>query len=394
MRDPANEQNATPITPLGSLLVKVHSRCNLMCDYCYEYNCGNTSWRKKPKEMSEAVYEQMLLRVREHSLRHGVREQFFSLHGGEPLLRRLDFFRYAVARAREVLGPEITVQFGTQTNATLMTAETVELFAELGIGVGVSIDGPEPVHNKNRVYSNGRPSYQDTLAGLQHLLTERGRTVFGGILAVMDVTEDPLPVFEHLAAFAPPSIDFLEPHGSWDDLPAGKATPEDTPYGDWLIRLFDHWFDGSRRAVAIRKFEELIEHLLGGAGSVESFGLEPVSLLTVATDGAIEMVDCIKASGPNAENLGLNVFDHDFDTALAHPMMRLRQIGIAALPPVCQSCELVWVCGGGYLPHRYGAGNGYRNPTIYCADYRKLIPHIRSRLEPVLDARPRPQPAV
>ena len=219
MRDPANEQNATPITPLGSLLVKVHSRCNLMCDYCYEYNCGNTSWRKKPKEMSEAVYEQMLLRVREHSLRHGAREQFFSLHGGEPLLRRLDFFRYAVARAREVLGPEITVQFGTQTNATLMTAETVELFAELGIGVGVSIDGPEPVHNKNRVYSNGRPSYQDTLAGLQHLLTERGRTVFGGILAVMDVTEDPLPVFEHLAVFAPPSIDFLEPHGSWDDLP-------------------------------------------------------------------------------------------------------------------------------------------------------------------------------
>ena len=54
----------------------------------------------------------------------------------------------------------------------------------------------------------------------------------------------------------------------------------------------------------------------------------------------------------------------------------------------------MWVCGGGYLPHRYGAGNGYRNPTIYCADYRKLIPHIRSRLEQVLDARPRPQATV
>ena len=394
MHDHNNEKTTAPLTPLSSLLVKVHSRCNLMCDYCYEYNCGNTSWRKKPKEMSEAVYEKMLERVREHSLQHGVREQFFSLHGGEPLLRRLDFFRYAVTRAQKVLGPEIIVKFGTQTNATLLTEATVDLFAELEIGIGVSIDGPEQVHNKNRVYSNGRPSYQDTLTGLQHLLTERGRTVFGGILAVIDVSEDPIPVFEHLAAFEPPSIDFLEPHGSWDSLPMGKSTADDTCYGDWLIRLFDHWFDGNSRAVPIRKFEELIEHLMGGTGSVESFGLEPVSLITVATDGAIEMVDCIKASGPNAEYLGLNVFDHDFDMALAHPMMRQRQIGIEALAPICHSCELVWVCGGGYLPHRYGASNGYRNPTIYCADYRKLIQHIRSRLEAVLYAQPHAQATV
>lgn len=377
---PDTSGNVTRMTPMGSLLVKIHSRCNLMCDYCYEYNCGNTSWRKKPKEMSEAVYEQMLRRVREHSLRHDLREQFFSLHGGEPLLRRLDFFRYAVSRAREVLGPEIAISFGTQTNATLITAATVDLFAELGIVAGVSIDGPEHVHNKNRVYSNGLPSYQDTLFGLRHLLTEQGRNVFGGILAVIDITEDPVLVFEHLAAFAPPSIDFLEPHGTWDSLPIGKRNLEDTVYGDWLIRLFDHWFDGGSRTVPIRKFEEIIEHLMGGAGSVESFGLEPVSLLTVATDGAIEMVDCIKASSPDAENLGLNVFDHDFDMALNHPMMRLRQMGREALPSTCQQCDLVWVCGGGYLPHRYSVNDGYRNPTVYCADYLKLIRHIRSRL--------------
>ncbi|MEI7613565.1 MAG: radical SAM protein [Betaproteobacteria bacterium] len=385
MNDQRNESDTAMITPLSCLLVKVHSRCNLMCDYCYEYNCGNTSWRKKPKEMSEVVYEQMLLRVRDHSLRHGVREQFFSFHGGEPLLRRPDFFRYAVARAKEVLGPEISIKFGTQTNATLLTEETVNLFAELEIGVGVSIDGPEHVHNKNRVYSNGRPSYQDTLSGLQHLLTERGRSIFGGILAVMDVNEDPIPVFEHLSSFRPPSVDFLEPHGNWDELPIGKASADDLRYADWLIRLFDYWFDGGGRAVPIRKFEEIIEHLLGGKGSVESFGLEPVSLLTIATDGAIEMVDCIKASGPDAEYLGLNVFDHEFDAALAHPMMRLRQIGIDALAASCRSCKLVWVCGGGYLPHRYSTNNGYINPTIYCSDYKKLIQHIQYRLEDVLN---------
>ncbi len=132
-------------TPLASFLIKVHSRCNLMCDYCYEYNSGNTSWKRKPREMSWDVYEQTLFRVREHSLKHKIRRQFFSFHGGEPLLRGMDFFRRAVDRARAVLQPEIEIGFGTQTNGTLLTADFALAFADLRIGVGVSLDGPRHV---------------------------------------------------------------------------------------------------------------------------------------------------------------------------------------------------------------------------------------------------------
>lgn len=330
--------------------------------------------------MSWEVYEQTLVRVREHSLKHGLQQQFFSFHGGEPLLRGAEFFRRAVERARSVLQPEIGIGFGTQTNATLMTPEFAEMFANLGVSVGVSIDGPRHVHDRYRVHSDGTPSFDDTMRGVGHLLTSPGRQAFGGILAVINVKEDPVAIFDFLSGLNPPQIDFLEPHGTWDRLPTGKPTAADTAYGDWLIRLFEHWFNGPRTEISVRKFEEIIEHLYGGHGEVESFGLEPVTLVTVATDGAIEAVDCVKASFPGAEVLGLNVFDNSFDEVLEHPSVRSRQVGEHALAEECLNCGNMSVCGGGYYPHRYGRQSGFRNPTIFCADYRKLIEHIRRRV--------------
>jgi uncharacterized protein len=126
----------------------------------------------------------------------------------------------------------------------------------------------------------------------------------------------------------------------------------------------------------IRKFEEIIEHIFGGKGTLEAFGLEPVGLVTIASDGAYESVDCIKASYPEAENLGLNIFDNSLDEVLTHPMINVRQIGLEGLSEKCCNCQLVTICGGGYIAHRYGKENGFRNPTIYCEDYRKLIEYI------------------
>jgi uncharacterized protein len=353
-----------------------------MCDYCYEYNCGNTSWREKPREMAWNVYTQAVSRIIEHVTGHDRKSVFFSFHGGEPLLRSPDFFRHAVAYAKENFTRNaLEISFGMQSNATLLTSEWVSCLAELEIGIGVSLDGPEDAHNEFRVYSNGLPSYADARSGIENLLTPEGRKIWGGFLAVINVNQEPAYILDHLIAFNPPSIDFLEPHGAWDKLPYGKLAPDDTRYGDWLIRLFDYWFYSENARIPIRKFDEIIEHIYGGVGSLESFGLEPVDLLTIATDGAYEAVDCIKAAYPEAEKLGLNIFEHSLDEVLAHPMIHIRQIGLDALPQKCRDCDLAHICGGGYFTHRYSPENGFINPTIYCADYRKLIRHIQKAVD-------------
>ena len=198
---------------------------------------------------------------------------------------------------------------------------------------------------------------------------------------MIDHQADPIETFEFLASLDPPSIDFLLPHGNWMRPPAGKEQfDEHAPYADWLIPIFDRWFSGRHVHLELRTFEEIIEHLAGGRGALETLGLEPVALLTIGTDGDIEGVDTMKSVYPGAQALGMNVATHSFDDALDHRMVAVRQAGIDALCVDCVKCDVVKTCGGGYFPHRYSSANNFANRSVYCSDLYKLIHHIRRRV--------------
>ncbi len=109
-------------------------------------------------------------------------------------------------------------------------------------------------------------------------------------------------------------------------------------------------------------------------------GLSPVALIVVDTDGSMEQVDTLKSAFPGAPATGMNVFDHSFEEALILPPIAARQIGIRALADDCLACPVREVCGGGYFPHRYRPGQGFKNPSVYCADLRDLISHISRRI--------------
>jgi uncharacterized protein len=365
---------------IASYVVKVHSLCNLDCVYCYEYNLGNDSWKDKPKLMSIETFTKLCHRIKEHAIESNLKDIFISFHGGEPLLRTPEFFNEAMNLARRIIGAEIDVQFGMQSNATLMNEKFLGVFLDHGLQVGTSIDGPELTNDARRITHGGGGSYKETRRGIEYFLSDKGKKAWGGILAVIDVKSDPIEVYKHLADLDPPCIDFLEPDGHWDKFPPGKSGVESTEYGDWLIALFDYWFCGDLQ-INFRRFEEIIELLLGGEGKVEYFGVAPVSLITIATDGSYEAVDQIKSVANGIENLGLNVFDHELSMVLNHPLINDRTIGIDALSEKCQSCEFILSCGGGYYPHRFDKVNNFRNPTIYCSDYIKLFRHIQKSLD-------------
>ena len=104
--------------------------------------------------------------------------------------------------------------------------------------------------------------------------------------------------------------------------------------------------------------------------------------MVIETDGSYEQVDSLKAAFDGAPETGMDVFDHALDTVAAHPGILARQQGAAGLCQTCQECPVVTSCGGGLYPHRYRSGNGFANPSVYCADLLKLISHISSRLPP------------
>ena len=105
-----------------------------------------------------------------------------------------------------------------------------------------------------------------------------------------------------------------------------------------------------------------------------------MAVIVVESDGAIEQMDALKSAYPGACATGLDVRYDDFDAALEDPGVVARQIGPAALSDQCRACPVYRVCGGGHYAHRYRPDSGFRNPSAYCADLRRLIDHVGSRV--------------
>src|SRR5947208_3268450 len=94
--------------PLRQVLVKLASRCNLACDYCYVYRHADQTWRSRPKVMSAEVIDHLAERIRRHTALYPIRQLGVVFHGGEPLLAGPDLIDYAAARltAAPAHGPE------------------------------------------------------------------------------------------------------------------------------------------------------------------------------------------------------------------------------------------------------------------------------------------------
>lgn len=364
-------------TPFRQFLLKMHSSCNLACDYCYVYTKADQTWRTRPRMMSPALVSVVAERIAEHARTHSLEVVRVIFHGGEPLLAGVASLADALRKIRSAVDARVRVDGLVQTNGTLLDEDTLDTLAALQIRVGISLDGDMIGHDRRRRYRNGRGSYADVARGLESLMAHP--RIYGGLLSVVDLEADPVGTYEALLEFAPPVMDFLLPHRNWSSPPE-RSKSMYAPYAHWLIAIFDRWYGTPSRETRIRLFEELIHLLLGGMSESEAVGLTPTSLIVIETDGSIEQTDALKSAYEGAASTGLHVTRDPFDAALRLPQIAARQIGLGALAEECQACPVRDVCGAGLYPHRYRPGMGFRNPSVYCPDLYALILHIRSRL--------------
>ncbi|MEN3306008.1 MAG: uncharacterized protein V7603_2210 [Micromonosporaceae bacterium] len=366
--------------PFQEFVVKVHSRCNLACDYCYMYEMADQGWRDQPRVMAPEVMARVAARIAEHAHAHELPVVKVVLHGGEPLLAGPVGLRRFVGMVREAVEPRSAVRFAVQTNGVLLDERHLPVLLEHGVRIGVSVDGGRADNDRHRRFPNGRGSFDAVAEGIGRLTQEPYRRLFSGILCTIDLENDPVETYQALLGFGPPALNFLLPHGNWSSPPPGRTAGAATPYADWLIAVFDAWCASHRRPTRIRMFESIVSLVAGGTTAQEDLGLAPVSLLVVETDGTFEQVDSLKSTFDGAAGTGASVWSHSLDDVLRHPGVVARQIGAEALCQTCRACPIQRVCGGGLYTHRYRAGHGFLNPSVYCADLAKLIRHVTERL--------------
>jgi uncharacterized protein len=358
--------------PFSEFVVRIHSRPDLSSDYCYLYGMADQSWRSRPARMTHEVADQTAMRIGEHVRAHDLRKIALLMGGGEPLLAGRELISHLVGSTRSAAGPGVAVDVRIQTNAIGLDDSYLEFFRELGVRIGVSLDRDTQNNDRHRRFASGRGGDVAVLAGLKRLARPRFRHMFSGLLCTIDLRNDPMATYQAMDAFDPPQIDFLLPYGTWEAPPPGRVPEaEDTPYADWLTPIFRAWYEAPR--TRIRLFDEIMTMVLGGVSRFEAIGLSPMGVVVIEADGAIAQTDTLDSAHHAAVATGLHVAADPLDAALLVPGVVGRQLGALALCAQCRECPFLRVCGGGLYSHRYRAGAGFSNPSVYCPDLMRII---------------------
>jgi len=354
-------------------VVKVASRCNLACSYCYMYQHVDQSWRTQPPFMSRATVSLLANRLRQHARDIGASELAVVAHGGEPLLYPdLDYF---FGTLRDNAG-DVTLRFAVQTNGTLIDDRVIQTLAKYSVHVGVSLDGPREVNDVARRTHGGEGSFDSVIRGIGRLRHQEPG-LLDSALQVINHRQEPASAVRFLEDLGFSRADFLLPDWNHDSISMSQLEPG--TLGSWLIEAFDYWAARSS-PVYIRTFLVIARLLLGDEEGTDNFGPEAVGTLIIETDGSYQIHDALKTAYQGAGHTGMTLASHPVHDVDKLPLARAFQLKISGVGRQCRECSLFPVCGGGSPVHRYKAGVGFSMPSAYCVDLQMLISHIARRL--------------
>jgi len=340
---------------------------------------GDTGWKDLPRQISYETIEAVTNTLSELSEKQH-RPFAVVLHGGEPLLLGFTKLEYLIYSLRDALPDECSISL--QTNGILINKKILDLCFNTRTTISVSLDGPKDIHDKNRVGHTGKGTYQKVLEGL-NLLRDHpdAEFLFTGLLAVVDIESDPVEIYNFFKNLNPPSVDFIYRDGNHSRLPVGKQSLQSTEYGQWIAKLLDVYL-ADLNPIKIRILDDLIKLMLGGTGTKDGVGLTNYGVLIVDTDGTITKNDTLKSSYDRADRFSNNWSVHTRNLGEVISSEEFIEYHASQRPSskTCHACPELNVCGGGMVLHRWRDDNGYDNPSIYCADQKYLINHIRQHL--------------
>jgi uncharacterized protein len=387
----------------------IGSACNLDCVYCYYLSKEQLLDQDSSRRLDDDTLERFIIDYIEGQ---DATEVAFTWHGGEPTLLGLRFFQKVVELQRKHTPAGRRVSNDLQTNGTLLDDEWCGFLAENSFLVGLSLDGPEALHDVYRPTKKGRPSFGDVMRGAR--LLQRHGVTFSTLTTVnrKNATE-PLAVYRFLRdEVGSRSMQFIpcvEPRvfesTAPGALPAHLCVPADSPRGrpghplsvvtdwsvdpdDWgrfLSSVFDEWHTLDQGKVRINLFETLFAQLEGKPALICTSS--PVCGKNVALEHDGRVYSCDHFVYPEHE-LG-NLFDH----TLAELVFSLKQLEFGlekhnSLPRECRECEYLELCWG-ECPrtriHRTRPGEG--NLSYLCSGWKLFFGHSVPRARRVAKTR-------
>ncbi len=357
----------------------VSSDCNLDCGYCYyrESLYGSRARHRMSAEMLEAFIPQCLQYVSD------VGAASFGWQGGEPTLAGLDFFRRAVELQRRSARPGAVIQNSLQTNGVLIDDEWARFLSENRFLVGVSLDGPESMHDRNRRDRGGRGSFARVMRGIEFLRT---RDVEFNILCVL--TPANVGQARRLMGFFRTEgysyVQFIAAMDFQAMQPGKPASYLITPqeYGAFLCDAFDEWYAEGAPRLSVSIFDNYLQSYLGLPNQICAYSDACDSGITVEYNG--DVYPCDFYVHPDWR-LG-NALQEPLRDILGCPERAAFIAQKRPHPEACQACGWLPVCKGGCFRNRLPLSGGGSSPDYFCEAYRALLSHADERFRGLRDA--------
>jgi uncharacterized protein len=360
--------------------------CNLDCHYCFYLEKENLYPGQRIWVMSEPVLESYIQQYIESQQAPMVS---FAWQGGEPTLLGVDYFRKIVALQRKYANGK-RIENALQTNGILLDDAWGKFLVENRFLVGISIDGPQHLHDHYRVDKGGHPTFNAVMRGIDFL--KKHRVEFNTLTVVQKQNSyQPLEVYRflkeigsHFLQFIPvvervaerPGEDglVLVSPGNQASASVAEWSVEPEQYGTFLCRIFDEWVRKDVGRYYVQLFDVALESWLGIVPSLCIF--RPTCGTAMAIEHNGDLYSCDHYVYPE-NRIGNIVESPLLSLAASAQQVRFGSDKETALPRYCRQCYVRFACNGECPKHRF-----LRTPeeepglNYLCAGYKIFFHHI------------------
>lgn len=396
-----NDNIANPFAkPLYVMLKPAGAHCNLACKYCYYLEKNKLYPTAQRHLMSDEMLEQF---TREYIEAQTMNQVLFTWHGGEPLLRSIDFYRKALSLQQKYARGR-RIDNVIQTNGTLLTDEWCEFFAQNHWLVGISIDGPQPDHDHYRLTAAGKPSWQKVMQGIK-LLKKHG--VEWNAMAVVNAYNANHPL-EFYRFFKENGCQFLQftpiverqtrhedgrtlaSLADKNEIPLSEASVTPEQWGYFLSAIFDKWVRKDVGKIFVEIFDCTLANWMGISPGICAYSKECGHAGVIEHNG--DVYSCDHFVFPEYK-LG-NIRDHSLiDMLYGEQQQEFSRLKHSSLPRQCKECDMEFACHGEcpknrFMKDKYGdSGLNYLCPGYYHY-YQHVAPYMDYMKQELMAQRP------
>ena len=367
--------------PFQALLKPRGSICNLDCKYCY-FLSKKDLYPGSRFHMSDETLEQF---TQQYLAAQPVNEAVFGWQGGEPTLMGLDFFEKAITLQREHSPSGMRVLNTLQTNGTMLDDEWCRFLKAKDFLVGISIDGPQPIHDAYRVDKSGHGTFAEVMAGLD--LLKKHEVEFNVLTTVHAANEEHgAEVYQFLrdeveAQFIQfiPIVERDNDSGYQEGNSVTDRSVTAAGYGRFITEVFEEWIRRDVGQVFVQLFDIALAAWVGAPPGLCVFAQTCGTALAVEHNGDVYSCDHFVEPDHLVGNLQA--------TPLAELVASPQQQAFGAakrdpLPEQCRNCEVRFVCNGGCPKNRFiTTADSEPGLNYLCDGYRPFFNHIRPAMD-------------